>query len=77
MKNCDCFLIFAEKHSLWVHASTYNLRFIGKKMKNLYPLNPSWYYMKVGCKGVLITQVCYSDVYMYYDDINVHATFNY
>ena len=36
------FLIFAQKHSLWVHASTYNLRFIAKKMKILYPFKPQF-----------------------------------
>ena len=30
--------------------------------KNEYPCKPQFYYIKTGCKGVLITQTCYPDV---------------
>ena len=39
------------------------------KNKMNTPVNPSFYYIKVGCKGVFITQNCWHDdkksVYMY------------
>ena len=28
------------------------------KKKNVYPCKPQFYYIKVGCKGVYITQTC-------------------
>ena len=52
MKNCDVFLIFA-KNSKAVLASTPNLCFRAKIRKIMYtPVNRSFYYIKVGCKGV-------------------------
>ena len=40
---------------------THNLCF-GAKIRKLYtPVNPQFYCIKVGCKGVLITRTCYPD----------------
>ena len=35
--------------------------FKSKNKKNVYPCKPEVYYIKVGCKGVLITRTCYPD----------------
>ena len=32
---------------------------------NLYPCKPQFYYIKVGCKGVYITQICMHDGLMF------------
>ena len=32
------------------------------KKKNVYPCKPQFYYIKVGCKGVFVTQTCFHDV---------------
>ena len=31
-------------------------------MKKVYPCKPQFYYIKVGCKGVFVTQTCFRDV---------------
>ena len=36
-----------------------------KYENNVYPYKPQFYYMKVGCKGVLLTRKCYHDENMY------------
>ena len=41
-----------------VLTSTHNLCFRAKIRKNVYPCKPQFYYIKVGCKGVYITQTC-------------------
>ena len=33
--------------------------FRAKIIKNEYPCKPQFYFIKVGCEGVKITQVCY------------------
>ena len=30
------------------------------------PVNPQFYYMKVGCKGVFVTRTCFRDGYFAY-----------
>ena len=42
--------------------STHNLCFRAKIRKNVYPCTPQFYYIKVGYKGVYITQTCLHDV---------------
>ena len=42
--------------------STHNLCFGAKIRKNVYPCKLQVYYIKVGCKGVFITQTCLHDV---------------
>ena len=44
--------------------STHDLCFRAKIRKNEYPCKPQFYYIKVGCKGVFITQTCYPDVHL-------------
>ena len=39
---------------------TNNLRF--REKKNVNPCKPQFYYIKVGCKGVYISQTCLHDV---------------
>ena len=41
--------------------STHNQCFGAKIRKNLYPCKPQFYYIKVGCKGVLVTRTCFLD----------------
>ena len=53
-KNCDCF-------NEAVLRSTHNLCFSAKIRKNVYPCKPQFYYIKVGCKGVFVTQTCFRD----------------
>ena len=31
------------------------------KKKIVYPCNPQFYYIKVGCKGVFVTRTCFPD----------------
>ena len=40
---------------------THNLCFRAKIRKNVYPCTPQFYYTKVRCMGVLITQTCFRD----------------
>ena len=67
-KNSDGLLIFAQNSDCGytleppVLTSTHNLCFRAKIRKNVYPSKPQFYYIKVGCKGVYITQTCYHDV---------------
>ena len=74
-KCLDFFLIFCSKHRLWVHVrtapmrpvavrtSTHDLCFRAKIRKKMYtPVNPSFFYIKVGCKGVFISRTCFHDV---------------
>ena len=35
--------------------------FKSKIRKNVYPCKPQFYYIKVGCKGVFVTQTCFRD----------------
>ena len=66
MKNCVIFLIFAPNIDCGnmldteeVLTSTHDLCFRAKiSKKNVYPCKPHFYYIKVGCKGVYITQTC-------------------
>ena len=41
--------------------STHNLCFKSKIIKNEYPCKPQFYNIKVGCKGVFVTQTCFRD----------------
>ena len=43
--------------------STHNLCFEAKIRKIVYPCKPQFYYIKVGCKGVFVTQTCFHDVW--------------
>ena len=61
------FLIFAQNIDFGytlepVLTSTHNLCFRAKIRKNVYPCKPQFYYIKVGCKGVLLTRACYPGV---------------
>ena len=54
MKNCDVFVIFAQNIDCEaVLTSTHNLCFRAKIRKNVYPCKHQFYYIKVGCKGVI------------------------
>ena len=44
-----------------VLTSTHNQCFEAKKKKKVYPCKPQFYYIKVGCKGVFVTQTCFRD----------------
>ena len=56
MKKFDICLIFSQNiGSEAVLTNTHNLCF---EEKNVYPCKPQFYYIKVGCEGVLITLVC-------------------
>ena len=35
--------------------------FWSKNKKNVYTCKPQFYYIKVGCKGVLVTRTCFRD----------------
>ena len=63
MKNSDVFLIFAQNIDCgyMVLTSTHNLCFRAKIRNNVYTCNPQFYYIKVGCKGVYITRICFHD----------------
>ena len=67
------FSYFCLKHRLWIHVrtaslaeavltSTHNLCFRVKiTKKNVYPCKPQFSDIKVGCKGVFITRICFHD----------------
>ena len=56
--------------------STHNLCFRAKIRKNEYPCKPQFYYIKVECKGVFITQTCYPDVKRFHkEQFNVLCIF--
>ena len=42
--------------------STHNLCFGAKIRKKVYPCEPQFYYIKVGCKWVFIIRTCFRDV---------------
>ena len=44
-----------------VLTSIHNLCFGAKNKKKVYPCKPQFYYIKVGCKGVFVTQTCFRD----------------
>ena len=44
-----------------VLTSTHNQCFGAKIRKIVYPCKPQFYYIKVGCKGVFVTQTCFRD----------------
>ena len=46
-----------------VLTSTHNLCFRATIRKKVFPGKPQFYYIKVGCKGVYITRICYHNVY--------------
>ena len=41
--------------------STHVLDFRAKIRDDVYPCKPQFYYIRIGCEGVQITQVCYHD----------------
>ena len=59
--NIDCGYSLEAPHFEAVLTSTHNLCFRAKIRKNIYPYTPQFHYIKVGCKGVLITWRCYPD----------------
>ena len=66
VKNCDVFLIFAQNIECGYTlepplTSTHNLCFRAKIRKNVYPCKPHFYYIKVGCTGVFMSQTCFCD----------------
>ena len=71
LKIIDIFLIFAQKHRLWVHVrtaavltSTHNPCFQQKikKIGLVYVCKPQFFYIKVGFEGVYISWICFPDV---------------
>ena len=65
LKIFDIFINFSQNMDLLVQVtSTHNLCFRAKIRKNVYPRKPQFCYIKVGCKGVHITQTCYPDEFM-------------
>ena len=60
----SCF--FAQNLDCWymleaVLTSTHNLCLRANIRKNEHPCEHQFYYIKVGCKRVLITRICYPD----------------
>ena len=52
--------------------STHNLCFRAKIRKSVYPCKPQFYYIKVGCKGVLFSRTCLHDDKKYTKNITFH-----
>ena len=65
MKIFNIFLIFAQnidcEYTLEPPHCTHNLSFGAIIRKKVYPCKPQFYYIKVGCKGVFVTQTCFRD----------------
>ena len=71
MKIFDIFLIFAQNRDCGYTleppqrggSNEYpQSMFWSKNKKNMYTrVNPTFFYIKVGCKGVFITRTCYPD----------------
>ena len=40
--------------------------FWSKNKKKVYPCKPQFYYIKVGCKGVFVTQTCFRDAVKFF-----------
>ena len=69
-KKCDIFsylllniyiVVHVRTASEAVKTSTHNLGFRAKIRDDVYPCKPQFYYIRMGCEGVQITQVCYHD----------------
>ena len=60
----NIFLIFAQNIDCGytLEPPHYNLCFGTKIRKKVYPCKPQFYYIKLGCKGVLVTRTCFRDV---------------
>ena len=58
-QNIDCEAVLTSTHS--VLTSTHNLCF-GAKIRKISIRLPSFYYIKLGFKGVYITWICFPDV---------------
>ena len=56
-----------------VLTSTHNLCFGAKIRYNVYPRIPQFYYIKVGCKGVVVTRTCFSDanICLYFETLSL------
>ena len=52
-----------------VLTSTHDLCFGAKVRKNVYPCKSQFYYIKVGCKGVFVTRICFCDEHARTKDI--------
>ena len=63
----NIFLIFAPEAVL---TCTHNQCFGAKIRKIVYPFQPQFYYIKVGCKGVFVTRTCFRDVLSDLHDVN-------
>ena len=63
-KKCDFFLIFAQnKDREYTSERVHTIKVLEQnKGKKEYPFNSLFYYLIVGCKGVLITRTCNPDV---------------
>ena len=70
MKNCNIFLIFAQTIDFgytlepphWGGSNEYpQSMFWSKNKKKVCPCKPHFYFIKVGCKGVFVTQTCLCD----------------
>ena len=61
MKKCDIFLFFAQNIDCWYMIVPTIYVFEQILEKNEHPCEPMFYYIKVGCKGVLIIRTCYPD----------------
>ena len=61
MNNCDIFIIFAQNIDCGYTLEPPHLCFGAKIRKKVYPSKPQFYYIKVGCKGVLVTRTCFRD----------------
>ena len=65
MKNCDSFLIFAQNLdcgcTLEPPQGVPSIYVLKKIRKTVYPGKPQFYNIKLGCKGVYISQTCLHD----------------
>ena len=60
LKCFDLFLIFAKNKDFryTLRVPTIYVLDQKKKGKNIYSCKPQFYYIKMGCKGVFMTQTC-------------------
>ena len=60
-QNIDCGYTLEPPQCEAVLMSTHNQCFRAKIRENVYPGKPQFYYIKVGCKGVFVTRICFHD----------------
>ena len=61
-QNIDCGYMLEPPHRGGSNEYPRSMFWSKNKKKYVYPCKPQFYYMKVGCKGVLVTRTCFRDV---------------